>query len=243
VPTLTELEWPIKPLLDEWAEVASYDAPGVGDEPALGGTRIEANADRGLAELDRRGWDRCVVVGDELSSIVALLIARTRPDTVAGLVLGHACLEYRLTGAKPTLHPEIASLGRQLMDVDFRAFVHQALGAWDQDKVGLVDAPVGETLVEAYLERVPAEAAAALYGELLAAVEAAGAVSIEHAIRAVSVPLMFVKHEGCVFFTPESFDEAVAAFPNAAAVAAPESPGMSPKFAEALREFCESVAG
>ena len=41
VPELTELEWVIKPLLEEWAEVASYDAPGVGDEPAGGAVRLE----------------------------------------------------------------------------------------------------------------------------------------------------------------------------------------------------------
>ena len=35
VPMLTEVEWVIRPLLEEWAEVASYDAPGVGDEPAV----------------------------------------------------------------------------------------------------------------------------------------------------------------------------------------------------------------
>ena len=34
VPTLTEVEWKIRPLIEEWAEVASFDAPGVGDEPA-----------------------------------------------------------------------------------------------------------------------------------------------------------------------------------------------------------------
>ena len=29
VPTLTEVEWKIRPLIEEWAEVASFDAPGV----------------------------------------------------------------------------------------------------------------------------------------------------------------------------------------------------------------------
>ena len=30
VPTVTEVEWKIKPLLEEWADVASFDAPGSG---------------------------------------------------------------------------------------------------------------------------------------------------------------------------------------------------------------------
>ena len=33
VPHFSELDWRIKPLLEEWAQVASFDAPGVGDEP------------------------------------------------------------------------------------------------------------------------------------------------------------------------------------------------------------------
>ena len=90
VPSLTELEWTIKPLLEEWAEVASYDAPGVGSEPSAEGLRLEATAGRGLEELDHRGWDRCVVVGDEFGSLVAVLLARAREDAVIGLALGHA---------------------------------------------------------------------------------------------------------------------------------------------------------
>jgi hypothetical protein len=35
VPTVTELEWRIAPLLSEWAEVATYDVPGVGQEPPV----------------------------------------------------------------------------------------------------------------------------------------------------------------------------------------------------------------
>jgi hypothetical protein len=30
VPHFSELDWRIKPLLEEWAQVASFDAPGVG---------------------------------------------------------------------------------------------------------------------------------------------------------------------------------------------------------------------
>ena len=48
VPSLTELEWPIRPLIEEWAEVASFDAPGVGDEPPAEGHMLHASARRGL---------------------------------------------------------------------------------------------------------------------------------------------------------------------------------------------------
>jgi hypothetical protein len=68
IPEFTELSWTIKPQLAEWAEVASYDPPGVGAEPLPEGdvasfTR-EVIADRGLEELDRLGWDRFFVLAD-----------------------------------------------------------------------------------------------------------------------------------------------------------------------------------
>ena len=69
VPMLTELEWVIKPQLEEWAEVATYDAPGVGDEPPVEDPGSEATARRGLAEADRRGWDSFVVVADEFGVV------------------------------------------------------------------------------------------------------------------------------------------------------------------------------
>jgi hypothetical protein len=65
VPQLTELEWLNKPLLEEWADVASYDAPGVGAGSDDAPSGSDAVAQRGLEELERRGWDRCVVVSDE----------------------------------------------------------------------------------------------------------------------------------------------------------------------------------
>ena len=63
VPFVTQLEWQIEPLLGEWADVASYDAPGVGSEPATEASP-DAVAARGIAEVERRGWADCVVVAD-----------------------------------------------------------------------------------------------------------------------------------------------------------------------------------
>ncbi|MGH2982748.1 MAG: hypothetical protein ACRDK5_00605, partial [Solirubrobacterales bacterium] len=74
VPTVTEVEWAIKSLLEEWAEVASFDAPGVGGEPATETTQ-EAIVARGLAEIEGRGWEDCVIVGDEAGAVQAVRIA------------------------------------------------------------------------------------------------------------------------------------------------------------------------
>src|SRR5919201_7012209 len=90
LPQLTELEWLIKPELETWAEVASYDAPGVGSEPPMGHFDSSAIAGRGLEELDRRGWDRCVVVADEFGAAAAASLISTRPDAVQAFAFGHA---------------------------------------------------------------------------------------------------------------------------------------------------------
>src|SRR3954469_20146130 len=87
VPSLTEIEWAIRPLIEEWADVASFDAAGVGEEPPPEDGFLEASARRGLAELDGRGWERCVIVGDEYGAGVAARIAAARPEAVDALVL------------------------------------------------------------------------------------------------------------------------------------------------------------
>jgi hypothetical protein len=53
VPLLTEIEWVIGPQLEEWAEVATFDVPGVGDEPMVEPLGRQAIVDRALLELDR----------------------------------------------------------------------------------------------------------------------------------------------------------------------------------------------
>jgi hypothetical protein len=64
VPEFTEVQWAIRPLLEQWAEVASYDSPGVGDEPEAPDPFAEATLRRGLREVEQRGWDRFFVVAD-----------------------------------------------------------------------------------------------------------------------------------------------------------------------------------
>ena len=82
VPWLSALEWGIRPLLEEWADVASFDAPGVGDEPPPAEATREAIAKRGLEELDRLGWDRVTVVADEFGVGTAVALASERPEAI-----------------------------------------------------------------------------------------------------------------------------------------------------------------
>ncbi len=239
VPSFSEVQWGIKPQLEQWAEVASYDPPGVGSEPPVDGPAMESIVERGIAELDRRGWERCVVVGDDIGAICATLVAVAAGERAAGLALGHACLEYRVEGDRPTMSPEVAQMSRRLLELDFRGFLLQDVGVWDR-RPGSEGLESGEELVEALTDRVPQDFPPRLLDELDQAASDAGA-SLDPVLRELRLPLLFAQHEGCVFFTPQGFEEAVEAFPNAMAISTPLSPGLSPEFAEALRELADRL--
>ena len=106
VPQLTELEWLIRDELESWAEVATYDAPGVGSEPPVGDFGSVAVARRGLEEVKRRGWDSYFVVADEFGVAAATHLAIEAGDAVQGLALGHARLSNSLSGDRPAVNRE-----------------------------------------------------------------------------------------------------------------------------------------
>jgi pimeloyl-ACP methyl ester carboxylesterase len=242
VPTLTELEWANRPLLEEWAEVASYDGPAVGTEPPATGLRTPATAERGLTEIDRLGWGRCVVVGDEFGALAAVMLAAARPAAVEGLVLGHPVASFSRTGDRPAVSPGVTAALAQLAEVDFRAFIRQEARAWHEVRnAAAADAASPDELAERYLERVPHATATEFYRELIAH-EHELMARVGAALRSVEVPLLLVKHEGCLMYTTEGYEDAVAAFPGAARASTSAKPSVDPAFAEILREFCEQTA-
>jgi hypothetical protein len=231
VPQLTELEWRIKPLLEEWADVASYDAPGVGDEPSTELAVSEAVAQRGLAEVERRGWDRCVVVADEFGVAAATYLANGNSEIVDAIALGHARLSNAIDGERAPLNREVLAGLVQLARHDLRTFVRQLfkLTAGVEVKGGY-----SEDLVDSYLERVP--------GDLLPSffqTRAEAGVRIDECLRGLDVPMLLAQHKGCLLFTDEGFEDVVAALPNATVERVDEKPSASPEFALALRSFCE----
>jgi pimeloyl-ACP methyl ester carboxylesterase len=242
VPSLTELEWPIRPLIEEWAEVASFDAPGVGEEPPEEGHLLDASARRGLAELDRRRWDRCVIVGDEYGAAVAARMAAARPEAVEALVLGHACLYYRREGERPSLNPEVAKFLLRLASLDFRSFARHMFTGWDPRRGAMGEPAHHDAVADRYLERVPSKAAGAYLAALISE-QADTEPPLDEKLRGLEAPLLFVKHEGCVLFTPEGFEDAVAALPRARTAATPVKPSVSPAFADILRDFCQAAVG
>jgi pimeloyl-ACP methyl ester carboxylesterase len=225
VPNLTELEWPIKPLLEEWAEVASYDAPGVGAEPPPQEFGPAAIVERGLAEVDRRGWDRYVVVGDEFGTSIAVQLAAARAEAVEGLALGHACLRFDRDSSRPTINREVMGAFESLVSLDYRTYVRHL--------TQITQGAYGDDLAERYLERVPQEISIAYGGR--------HEPELEPLIRQLGAPLLFARHEGCLGWTHESFEDAVAAFGEAMTMSTLDKPSASPAFAETLRSFCAGL--
>jgi pimeloyl-ACP methyl ester carboxylesterase len=227
VPTMTELEWPIKPLLAEWAEVASFDSPGAGDEPPPDSFDQGVVAERGLAEIDRRGWERCFVVGDEIGATTAVRLASSRPEAVEGLALGHACLSLATEGDRPPLNPETSDALLQLIRLDFRMYARHLTqvtqGAYE------------DALAERYIERVPHDVAISYMERALEE----GLPNVEEQLRTLDVPLLLVEHEGCLMWTREGFEDAVAALPHARTASMTVKPSANPEFGPLLREFCE----
>jgi pimeloyl-ACP methyl ester carboxylesterase len=242
MPVLTELEWTIKPQLEEWADVATYDAPGVGDEPPARLPPAEARIKRGIEELDRRGWRSCIVAGDEFGANTALRLTREHPERVEALALGHACLSYRRHGERPPLNPEITALEQQLGEIDHRMLTRQMFESWRQTgQIDLSAEEVERCFVEPYLARVSREAATAWLQALLDA-EGTPEADNEALLSSVDVPLLLVGHAACLMWTSEGFEDAVVAFPDARIGTTHTKPSMSDEFVELLREFCAEVA-
>jgi hypothetical protein len=226
VPHITELEWVIKPELEQWAEVAAFDMPGVGAEPAAVPLDRQALVDRALAELNRRGWDSYVLVCDGSSLPVGVRVAHARRDAVEAMALGHARLSNRMDGDRAPVNKEVTGAFGQLAETNFPDFIRYGI-------TQVTHGSIGDELAARMLERVPIDVGRAIFELNLRDPE-----PFENLIREVDVPLLFAKHEGCLGSSDEGYEDAVAAFPDARTVKVPEAPSVSSEFADVLREFC-----
>ena len=244
VPSFTELEWGIRPGLEEWAEVASFDTPGVGDEPVPDDVEVdpdrapellarwrEAAVERGLEEVDRRGWERFVVATDSHGSPTAVRLARRASDRVLGLAIGHASLSHGTEGDRAPMRAGVWQVMAQLAGQGTEAFVRYGI-------VQMTRGGVGEETAAQMVKRFPdLELVSAMVEALCGEPEPIG-----DDLAALVVPLLLAKHEGCLGRTDEGFEDIVAAFPDAQTAICPEACTSSPAFAKALRTFCEQVA-
>jgi pimeloyl-ACP methyl ester carboxylesterase len=243
VPSFTELEWGIRPSLEEWAEVATFDCPGVGDnelpfEVGLDLSRTielltrwrEAAAQIGLDAVDRRGWERFIVVTDSYGSPTAVRIARMRRDAVLGLAIGHASLSHSTDGERAPERAGVFAALVQLARQGSDAFVRYGIAQMTR---GGIDEDTAQKMVERFPDM-----------ELVTAtLEALGQEPepIGDDLGAIGAPLLLAKHEGCLGSTDEGFEDIVKAFPDAATAICPEMCASSPTFAEALRSFYEPL--
>lgn len=109
------------------------DMPGFGfsDQPPGFPHTLEAHADVVARVLDDLGVSRCVVVGHSFGGSVATVLAASRPDLVAALIV-----------AEPNLEPEDATFSRMVVEAaptedDYVAPGHAAIVAeverWAED--------------------------------------------------------------------------------------------------------------
>ena len=232
VPTVTEVEWAIKPLLEEWAEVASFDAPG-----GWGRARPPSDhrgGDRRSADLPRSsgadGRD-CVVVGDEAGAAQAVRIAAATPETVTALALGHS-------GRFPSSERAASGAQRRCLRCPDAGGAHRLPGASSAPSGQLTQHAYDDEMADRYMERVPQEVALGYLEHMLSAREAE---QLEPTLRSLGVPLLLVEHCGCIGWTAESFEDAVAAFPDAATASVEIKPSGAPEFVEILKGFCEGL--
>jgi pimeloyl-ACP methyl ester carboxylesterase len=233
-PQFTEVEWTIAPQLAEWAEVATFDAPGVGEEPMPSGDPRGWNRElvvrRALHELETLGWDSYFVAGDAWGTATAVRVAAASPERVLGLALGHACLDYECEGPRPAVNKEVCAAMTQLLRSDYDSFVRYGMTQFTQ---GSFDEKTSERIVARF---PPMEIASRVWEENTNRPEPIGDL-----LAGLDVPMLLVKHDGCLVFTDEGYEDAVRAFPEARRTSISLAPYASDEFAAALKDFCESA--
>lgn len=235
-PQFTEVEWAIAPQLSEWAEVATFDAPGVGDEPLPEDSpeliEREHVVRRALREVEDRGWDSYFVVGDAWGTSTAARVAAAKSEPVLGIALGHATLNYAADGARPAVNGELVAAMTQLLRTDYDSFIRYGLTQFTQ---GGFDEEIASRMVERFPET---DIAAQVWEMHVDRPEPIGEL-----LAGLDKPLLLAKHDGCLVFTPDGYDDAVSAFPDAQTVTIQKASSASEEFAVALRNFCERVSG
>ena len=232
-PQFTELEWAIAPQLSEWAEVATFDAPGIGDEPLLddqADIERELTVQRGLQEVESLGWESYFVVGDAWGTATAVRVAAANPDPVLGIALGHASVDYRMDGELPAVNGELVAAMTQLLRSDYDSFIRFGLTQFTQ---GGFDEETARRMVERF---PPMETALQVWEMHVTRPQPIGEL-----LGQLGKPLLLAKHDGCLVFNPEGYEDLVSSFPDASTLIAHKATSASEEFAAALRDFCEAT--
>jgi hypothetical protein len=224
---VTELEWQIRPQLEDWADVASLDPSQVGESP--GQWSIQATADRELEEIDRRRWDEFVLVADAWGGWYVPRIIRETSMALRGLALGHAALSARMNGERPVRRAAVWDALSDLIAQGQEQFARSAIQQFTRDGID-------EQLAGEIVERVPMRVFEAI-------LDAGREVEydLEELLRPLDIPLLFAQHKDCVLYTDEGYEDAVAAFPDARTCVTEKTCPADPDFAIAVRELCAEI--
>jgi len=206
----------------DWADVASFDAPGAGANRDLAPHGVAGVVEAARARLDELAWETCGVVCESHGQAAAIELALTEPDRVKGIFIGHAAARYAVTGPRPAMSPSVRDVAGQLLETDYRAFAR----AITQMTQGQMD----DAYVDAWAADVPQPVAQDLFGEL--SEEQPGLVS---RLAGSDLVIVLGEHRGCLMWTPEAFADACEAVPEARAVSCDGIPTEDPSFLDAVR--------
>ena len=187
---------------------------------------------RALQEIEKLGWDSYFVVGDAWGTATAVRVAAARPDPVHGLALGHASLSYQREGRRPAVSKEVIAAMTQLLRSDYDSFVRYGMTQFTQ---GAFDEETSERIVARF---PPMDVAAQVWEMNVDRPEPIGEL-----LGQLDMPILLAKHDGCLVFTAEGYDDAVRALPDAHRTSVGRTPSASDEFAAALQDFCERVLG
>jgi pimeloyl-ACP methyl ester carboxylesterase len=226
---VSELEWRIKPQLEAWADVASFDPPGVGDSP--GEWSPEASGDLAVRTADEREWDQFILVVDAWGGWYLPRILERRSEAIRGLAYGHAAVSARMTGDRPVRNPAVWDAFQDLITEGQEKFARSTITQFTQD--GIDEAAATEIM-----KRVPMP----VFQRLLKSGRQLD-FDLVPLLRQLDVPLLFAQHDGCLLYTDEGYEDAVAAFPGAGRCVTEKTCSADPAFAEAIRDFAEEICG
>jgi hypothetical protein len=222
-----ELEWQIKPELESWADVISLEPPGVGESPGEWG--IDAAGERALELADEAGWSDFVLATDGWGSWYLPGILAMRSEALAGLAVGHAALTNRMEGDRPVRNAAVWAVLAEMIGKGREQFAPFAITQFTSDGID-------EPLADEMINRVPIPVFEAMIEE-----GGAAEYDLRESLKALDVPILLGQHKGCLLYTDEGYEDAVAEFPEARRCATEKMCSADPAYASALREFCEEI--
>ena len=199
-------------IVGDWAEVASFDVPE------------ENAAEAAYARLDELEWEHCTLVMDGFAQGIGTEIALHDLARFRAIAVGHAAPRFSTQPPRPTLHPDVISAATQLLENDYMAF-------W-RAVTQLTQGGMPDAWVERWAASVPEERARAMF---LGIAETQPPAT--ERLAGFDGPLLLAQHADCVLWTPEGFEDALAAFPEARVIRCPDIPVFDPAFGDALREL------